>query len=299
MTAHGALAVPGTGSGNVRIGGLRAWRALQDQCVCPAPGPAHGSEMVMLGSTTVMINGRMAARRGDVLQGSGPPNSFVGGQLNVRIGDVGFGMAVSSRRTQFVESMQKLLGEWSSLSPDGRMVAMQIALAAVAPSSMPELSVDPEDLDADCYGHLDFRRWQVKVNKALVNGEMTEERMAVLSNTLYHEARHGEQWFNAAQSRAAAGDEAKKIAEDMHIPPDVAAAAVQDPAPRGTPAGEMGAAVNTSVYGSRSQQRNETLTNMDSEGNYDKYRALPEEEDAWRQGDAVEDEYVATSATSP
>jgi hypothetical protein len=221
------------------------------------------------------------------------------GQMTVCVGDVGFGMAEAARRRSFVEAMLSLLDQWSEQTPDQRLASVQVALQAVKPPSMPSLTVNPTDLEPRLYGQLEFTSWQINVNQALLNGEMTDSRMAELSNTLYHEARHGEQWYNAAQSQAASGAGSEAIASRMHLPRNVASAAVGDPAPRGTPSGEMGAAVHTSVYGSRATQRNETLNNMDADGNYEKYRALPEEQDAWTQGDAVESEYHSQIDTSP
>jgi hypothetical protein len=249
--------------------------------------------MVLLGSTTVMINGRMAVRVGDVLQGSGPPNSFIPGQATVLIGDIGFGMGLAALRAAFATAMHTLLGNWDKQTQDERLASIQAALGAAKAPSMPHLEVRPVALDPSLHGQLDFTRWQIDINESLIAGEMDAPRMAALSNTLYHEARHGEQWYNAAQSQAAFGADSQTIANDLHIPRTVATAAVSDPAPRGTPAGEMGAAVHTSVYGSRAQHRNDTLTHLDSDDNYTNYRVLPEEEDAWRQGDLVEANFKA------
>jgi hypothetical protein len=44
-----------------------------------------------------------------------------------------------------------------------------------------------------------------------------------------------------------------------------------------------------SVYGAGAQSRNQTLS--DVQGNYQQYRSLPEESDAWATGDAVSDEF--------
>jgi len=88
-TAHGTPLGPGPGSPDVLIGGRPAWRAGSDSHLCPLlnPGGApHGSGTVAAGSTTVLINGSPAARMGDQLIESGPPNVIVAGEPTVLIG---------------------------------------------------------------------------------------------------------------------------------------------------------------------------------------------------------------------
>jgi len=303
MTAHGSPAAPGIGSPNVMVSGQPAWRALDDVCACPAPG-VHGPEMVPLGSTTVLINGRMAARVGDVLQGGGPPNTFAVGAMNVLIGDRGFGMAAPPTRAAFVREMKALLEDWDALDAKGRLDALKRALATSAPPGMPPLGVAAKAMsNPSTLGEMNFVRWQVDLNERLLVGEMSDRQMADLTNTIYHEGRHGEQWFHAAQSRAAAKIPSTKIAKGMQIPDHVASAAVASPAERGTSEGELGTAVDISVYGDRSAHREQVLTDLDSPkpkaGTYDQYRALPEEDDAWRQGDASEVEYNRLTTKNP
>lgn len=98
MTTHGTPLAPGPGSLDVLIGGLPAWRALMDQHACPMvniSGP-DGVGMVMLGSPTVLINGMMACRVGDIVMeipglALGPVNPIVMGAPTVMIGEVGYG----------------------------------------------------------------------------------------------------------------------------------------------------------------------------------------------------------------
>lgn len=88
MTSHGTPLGPGPGSFNVLIGGLPAWRATADFHTCPlSSGPVpHVGGMVSLGSPTALINNLPAARQGDMIVESGPPNSIVMGCPTVIIG---------------------------------------------------------------------------------------------------------------------------------------------------------------------------------------------------------------------
>jgi uncharacterized Zn-binding protein involved in type VI secretion len=91
MTSHGTpLTPPGPagGSPNVLIGNLPAWRAGIDVHVCPLVTGVvpHTGGVVAVGSLTVLINGMPAARQGDTIVESGPPNKIALGCLNVLVG---------------------------------------------------------------------------------------------------------------------------------------------------------------------------------------------------------------------
>lgn len=88
LTSHGTPLGPGPGSPNVLIGGKPAWRVV-DLHVCPLTTPAgtpHTGGTVVLGSSTVLINGIPAVRLGDSIVESGPPNTIVTGEPTVLIG---------------------------------------------------------------------------------------------------------------------------------------------------------------------------------------------------------------------
>jgi len=86
-TSHGTP-LSGPGSSNVLIGGKPAWRALADVHACPLVTGVvpHVGGTVAVGSSTVLINNMPAARQGDSIVESGPPNTIVGGEPTVLIG---------------------------------------------------------------------------------------------------------------------------------------------------------------------------------------------------------------------
>ena len=87
-TSHGTPLGPGPGSVNVFIGGKPAWRATADLHTCPLVSGTvpHVGGIVSMGSTTVFINNLPAARQGDMITESGPPNSITMGEPTVIIG---------------------------------------------------------------------------------------------------------------------------------------------------------------------------------------------------------------------
>jgi uncharacterized Zn-binding protein involved in type VI secretion len=91
LTAHGTPLTPATppgGSLTVIIGKKPAWRATVDMHVCPLVTGVvpHTGGVVTLGSATVFIDGMPAARMGDVITESGPPNTIAAGCPDVLIG---------------------------------------------------------------------------------------------------------------------------------------------------------------------------------------------------------------------
>jgi len=90
MTSHGTP-LTGTGSPNVLIGGMPAWRAT-DFHTCPqqipgTPPVPHVGGVVTVGSATVLINNLPAARQNDiVIETPGGPNSILMGCPTVIIG---------------------------------------------------------------------------------------------------------------------------------------------------------------------------------------------------------------------
>lgn len=87
-TGHGTPVAPGLGSMRVLIGKRPAWRAVADTHICPlvdGPKPHVGGKVVM-GSTTVFIEGFPAARMGDLIVEAGAPNPIAVGEPTVLIG---------------------------------------------------------------------------------------------------------------------------------------------------------------------------------------------------------------------
>lgn len=88
VTSHGTPLSPGPGSPTVLIGGKPAWRATADMHTCPLVTGVvpHVGGVVAMGSVTVLIGGMPAARQGDMIIESGPPNSISMGETTVMIG---------------------------------------------------------------------------------------------------------------------------------------------------------------------------------------------------------------------
>lgn len=86
-------------------------------------------------------------------------------------------------------------------------------------------------------GIFDANKWFIYINKAEFSqdesvatvGEFTHLSIMPIVNTIYHEARHAEQFFRMAQMRAGQGKTAEDIEAEMSIPLAVAEAAMKSP----------------------------------------------------------------------
>lgn len=139
-----------------------------------------------------------------------------------------------------------------------------------------------KDLENTGTANFDFRTWKMQIDKSklVVN--------AKLANTLYHEARHSEQWFKMIARRLLKGEGKIQIVDEMHVPEHIVADAIKI-GPKKILPQEQAEAVNgfhESVYGSGQKHRGEVLSDVSH--NYKKYRELPEEVDAWEVGGNVE-----------
>jgi hypothetical protein len=86
-------------------------------------------------------------------------------------------------------------------------------------------------------GMFDRTIWTISINTAAFSkrsgvakvSDLNKAEMAEIVDTLYHEARHSEQYFRIARTQAGRGKKAKEIETGMSIPKDVAEAAYKDP----------------------------------------------------------------------
>ncbi|MEO7732327.1 MAG: hypothetical protein ABIY55_15260 [Kofleriaceae bacterium] len=168
---------------------------------------------------------------------------------------------------------------------------------------------------------------------------VTDATAGAMANTVYHETRHAEQWHRMARVRAGAGVTAADVATQMGIPARVATSAFGQPLSGGGQDATEGNAWYQSVYGTGAAARGTVLQNVlrlaaasqQAQAAYDRvnadpaatpaakqaaqtawvaaynalqpayaaYRALPEEADAFRAGDAAGAAYARPRLPAP
>jgi len=192
---------------------------------------------------------------------------------------------------QFVEETYG--GAVSSMSAENRASqVMQAVNERLAAAGVPHVDwswgSDPGNA-----GQFHYRTWSMGLGRTPFDpatyevGHVADH--ADLLDTVYHEARHSEQWFRQARERAGLGATAAQIVETTHIPQHIADAAVADPITQSDKSQYEAEQWYQSIYGSGAHHRDEVLSDVDN--HYQEYRDLPEEADAWKAGGEVTGEY--------
>lgn len=136
-------------------------------------------------------------------------------------------------------------------------------------------------------------QWHVAVNPAHFDPayveSLTEQQLGDLANTIYHETRHAELTFRELRAEAGLGHDAASLMATTHVPQNIADAAVATAITQSTADGATDKAVAgyESFYG---RDAAATKAVYDS-GDYQAYRRLPEENDAFEAGREVMDSW--------
>jgi murein L,D-transpeptidase YcbB/YkuD len=134
-------------------------------------------------------------------------------------------------------------------------------------------------------------QWHVVVNpshfEAAYVEALNEQQLGDLANTIYHETRHAELTFRELRAQAGLGHDAAALIAATHVPQNIADAAVATAINQSTADGATDEAIDgyESFYG---RDAAATKAVYDS-GDYEAYRQLPEENDAFEAGREVQD----------
>lgn len=199
--------------------------------------------------------------------------------------------------------------------------------AALAPSGAPTVGIRPllSASDAGNFDFPAWRLNLGDAN--LKSATLPDAAAKEFAGTVYHETRHAEQWYLMARKRAGEGKTADEITTELGIPKSVAENAVKAPLKRDDLRHACATSLYDSVYGANKAHREDVLReirqakvdvtaaqqdyeriNADPKATaaqkqaaslrwqqsyasfqtaYGKYKALPEEADAWASGDNV------------
>jgi hypothetical protein len=138
-----------------------------------------------------------------------------------------------------------------------------------------------------------FRDWTMELGESPYSMDVadnaTPDQQAWQVSSVYHEARHAEQWFRMARQRSGLGATPEQIEHVMQIPLTIAQWAAHSPITQCDASQYEAEEWYRSVYGDGAGHRNPTLNDVQS--HYQDYRNLPEEHDAWATGDAVTSQF--------
>ncbi len=179
------------------------------------------------------------------------------------------GLNVTGQGEQFGGEVQTgVVDAWAALATAEawRDMLVEIVNRRLAAAGVP--TVKPAfDENENNLGSFNFPSWAMRLGrKALDVPSMTQDEARALADTVYHEARHTEQWYRMAQLRGVQGLSPEGIAAELGIPGPIAKLAKDDPLERGSMQALIAQGWWDSVYGGGSAHRDAVLTELDRAG---------------------------------
>jgi hypothetical protein len=168
--------------------------------------------------------------------------------------------------TKFGNAVDVIKAEWGTLSEADRATRLAASVnARLREAGLPSVHIDPRPLGPGSLGNFEYPTWTLVVNKDMLTGNVTDEQVAMLMNTCYHEGRHSEQWFLMARMRAGLGKDKATIMAEMSVTDDFAIEqAVSNPLKQGAPEYPAVESWWESVYGGGFKQRKKILADCKS-----------------------------------
>lgn len=174
------------------------------------------------------------------------------------------GLAENDNKEDYAEDVEDFQGDWKDLkTPEERLKKIiEIVNDRLKDSNVHPVSYEFADTGA-ASAQFDFETWEVEIGRASFEGDtISDEQMTELASTIYHEARHAEQWYRIAQMLAGKKRTAAQIAKETAIDADAIAAAVADPILPGTMEAVIATGWYDSIYGRDAAKRNAVLTEV-------------------------------------
>jgi hypothetical protein len=146
----------------------------------------------------------------------------------------------------------------------------------------------------------DFGPWNLSIGSVGLDGDLDDNMVGELADTVYHESRHAEQWFRIARLKAGESPKPTKehLAASLGVPEVIAGAALKRPLKEATKLQKffhskkwaerqdvkMDEAQSwyDGIYGANGAHRNEVYADLANR--HADYMALAEEVDAWDVG---------------
>ena len=129
------------------------------------------------------------------------------------------GLKAPGEGQKFGEAAQtEVIDRWHELTPQQRAAELvRLVNVHLAAAGVP--AVTPNLTDTGAFvGRFDFPTWQMNIDpEALSIAQPNRAEAADVVDTIYHEARHAEQWFRIAQLRALQRRRGQGAAEDKRL----------------------------------------------------------------------------------
>ncbi len=239
------------------------------------------------------------------------------------------GLADEKHEQSYVKAARGVFDDWTQLKDaKGRALALVKKVNhELVGAGVPAVNEFVTKLSGGADGEFDPEHWIMLIDKDnFSQPTIDDKRAAEMADTVYHEARHAEQFFQMARLEAARGKSAKDIADEMSIPDRIAQAAKNKPLRLGTPEAVEASGWFDEAYGSgapktaqvyarlerldgevkRAEKANKDHPSPENQAKLDKlnqqydeayaaYQNLTAENDAFHVGDRAQDEYLQGS----
>lgn len=164
------------------------------------------------------------------------------------------------------EAQTEVIDEWANLAS---ATARRDRLIELVNERLAAAGVPPVkggvDKNPSNNGSFDFTTWRMLIGTGVLGQtSVSKEEAEQVTATIYHEARHAEQWFRMAQLRAGQRLTQSAMVQELGIPARIARLAKADPLPRGSMQALIAQGWWDSVYGHRASHRNRVLNEVDA-----------------------------------
>ena len=235
------------------------------------------------------------------------------------------GIGTSLVVDRFIAAAKLVQKDWGTLTPENRGARLgKAATDELKAINVYEPAIQVANIGSNA-GQFQLTTWTLAIGLPQMSlPKVDDESAGNVAGTMFHEARHCEQFHRVARLLAGQGMSASDIAKKMSIPVKTAADAATKPLKGDSADGKEAAPWLDSVYGGGADARTAVLTEMPRlrvpmaaalaeydalakdpkadpkakaaafkkwqdayaawKVSYDKYRALPEEADAWKIG---------------
>ncbi|UII32604.1 DUF4157 domain-containing protein [Fulvivirga ulvae] len=118
---------------------------------------------------------------------------------------------------EYLGAAKELENEWGQKDTNQRaMKIMEAVNAALTQVGVPPITYTLKRKDEDSYGQFSEKEWSMELNELMFEKEAIDrDTMAQIADTVFHEARHGEQFFRIARMLAAFGLNKQEILAKM------------------------------------------------------------------------------------
>jgi hypothetical protein len=204
--------------------------------------------------------------------------------------------------------------QWATLDAAAKIAKVaKYVNVELKKTHVPEVGSRPDASKTFDNAEFDFQTWQLSIGSQGLDAPMSDDQVAEMADTVYHESRHAEQWFRIARLKA--GEDpaptAAELAGSLYIPQGIATAALARPlkpltkvqkafhskkyAERHQTKMDEAASWHHSIYGAGGAHRGAVLGDIANRNA--EYRALSEEVDAWGVGGSAQNKVRALLQT--